>query len=117
MKHAIATLALVLLPMAGSAAILPDTIGEYHRTGSSQPALADRPVWSDYNLKDWETASYQNGTAKFTVAAWQTGRYHRVASGVRLAAPGGCQAFQTRAAGRRNIHLAGLGARQLSVFI
>lgn len=71
MKHAIATLALVLLPIAGSAAILPETIGEYHRTGSSQPALSDRPVWSDYNLKDWETASYQNGTAKFTVAAWQ----------------------------------------------
>jgi len=25
----------------------------------------------DYNLKDWESASYQNGAARFTVAAWR----------------------------------------------
>jgi hypothetical protein len=71
MKHAIAIVAFVLVPIAGSAAILPETIGEYHRTDSSQPALSDRAVWNDYNLKDWETATYQNGAAKLTVAAWQ----------------------------------------------
>lgn len=71
MKYAIAVFSLVLLPVAGSAAILPDTIGGFHRTGSSKPALADRRVWDDYGLKDWESVSYQNGTAKLTVMAWQ----------------------------------------------
>lgn len=72
MKHRITVFALLLMPVAGSAAILPDAIGAYRRIDSSQPKLADKPVWSDYNLKDWETATYQNGTARFTVKAWQT---------------------------------------------
>jgi hypothetical protein len=71
MQYSLAVLALCFLPLAGSAAILPDTIGGWHRTGSSQPALSDRPIWDEYGLKDWETAVYQNGTAKCTVSAWQ----------------------------------------------
>ena len=35
MKHLIAVLPLVLLPLAGFAAILPDTIGAYHQTATS----------------------------------------------------------------------------------
>jgi hypothetical protein len=71
MKHCFAALALCLLPLAGSAAILPDTIGAFHRTASSKPALTEKPVWDDYGLKNWETATYENGAAKMTVAAWQ----------------------------------------------
>ena len=64
-------LSALLLPGFLSAAILPDTIGEWHRSSSTQPTLTDRPVWSDYGLKDWQTATYQNGTRKATVSAWQ----------------------------------------------
>ena len=71
MKPALFVLALAGIPWAGSAAILPDSIGAYHRTASSKPALADQPVWHEYNLKDWETATYENGPAHCTVSAWQ----------------------------------------------
>ena len=37
-------------------AILPETIGPYHRASVSQPALADRAVWDEYGLKDSEAA-------------------------------------------------------------
>jgi hypothetical protein len=71
MKYATALLALALLPAAVQAAILPDTIGSYHQTATSKPALTDKPVWGDYALKDWETAVYQNGASKLSVTAWQ----------------------------------------------
>lgn len=71
MKHYLAALAVCLLPIAGSAAILPDNIGAFHRTAGSKPALTDRPVWDDYGIKDWETATYENGAAKMSVSARQ----------------------------------------------
>lgn len=71
MKHLSAVLALALIPIAGSAAILPDAIGAFHRTDTSKPVLADQPLWDEYGLKDWEAATYENGAAKFTVSAWQ----------------------------------------------
>ena len=71
MKHLSAVFAVFLLPVAGSAAILPDAIGAFHRTGTSKPALADKPLWDEYGLKDWEAASYENGAAKLMVSAWQ----------------------------------------------
>ena len=71
MKHILAALAVCLLPLAGWAAILPGTIGAFHRTATSKPGLTDRPVWDDYGIKDWETASYENGSANMTVTAWQ----------------------------------------------
>ena len=64
-------LALLAAPCLLAASVLPDTIGAAHRTGSSQPALADRAVWVEYGLKDWETATYQAGKASFTVTGWQ----------------------------------------------
>lgn len=71
MKHLVAILAVCLLPIAGSGAILPENIGAFHRAGSSKPALSDRPVWDDYGVKDWETATYENGAAHMTVSSWK----------------------------------------------
>lgn len=71
MKHFFAGVVLCLLPAALSAAVLPEAIGAWHRTNSTQPALADRPLWVEYGLKDWETGTYENGGSKFTVSAWQ----------------------------------------------
>lgn len=71
MKPALFVLALAALPLAAPAAVLPDTIGVWHRASSAKPALSDQAVWHDYSLKDWETATYQNGTAHFTANAWQ----------------------------------------------
>jgi hypothetical protein len=59
------------VPLLASAAILPDTIGAYHRVSAAKPDLADRPVWNDYVLKDYETVSYENGKDKFTAIAYQ----------------------------------------------
>jgi hypothetical protein len=71
MKFALATIVLAVFQAAGSAAILPDAIGPYHQAGASKPALAEKPVWNDYGLKDWETATYQDGKSKLTVTAWR----------------------------------------------
>ena len=61
----------VLLPSLAAAAILPDAIGTFQRGATSKPAISDRAIWTESGLKGSETAVYQNGTAKFTVTAWQ----------------------------------------------
>ena len=61
----------ILLASLASAAILPDTIGAYQRGSTSKPALADQPIWKEYGLKSSESATYQNGPAKFTATLWQ----------------------------------------------
>jgi hypothetical protein len=53
-----------------SAATLPDTIGPYHRTATSQPTLSDPALWKELGLKDSETATYENGASRFTATAW-----------------------------------------------
>lgn len=53
------------------AASLPESIGAYHRTASSQPALADLAIWSELGLKDSETATYENGAARFKATAYR----------------------------------------------
>jgi hypothetical protein len=64
--------AALAVPCFLGAAILPDAIGAYHRTGSSKPALADRPIWDEYALKDTEIGVYENAPAKpLTVTVWQ----------------------------------------------
>ena len=64
-------LAVFLLPAALAAAILPETIGDYHRTATSKPALNDRPLWHEYGLKEAETAAYLNGDSRFSVTAYR----------------------------------------------
>lgn len=60
----------LLLAGLAPASTLPDTIGAYHRTATSQPTLADPALWKELGLKDSETATYENGTSKFTATAW-----------------------------------------------
>jgi hypothetical protein len=57
--------------MLAQAAIWPDAIGAWHRTAVSKPVLADGPLWDEYGLRESETASYENGSAKFTATAWR----------------------------------------------
>ena len=64
-------LSALLVPTLAAAAILPDTLGDYHRTATSQPAIADRQLWNEYGLKSAESATYENGTDKLNVTAWQ----------------------------------------------
>jgi hypothetical protein len=64
-------LTVLLLPLLASAAILPDTIGAYHRTAVSQPAIADRPIWDEYGLKAAETATYETDGEKFAATAYR----------------------------------------------
>jgi hypothetical protein len=61
----------LLLPVMVSAAILPDTIGPYQRGAASQPPLADRAIWDEYGLKDYESVVYENGKSHFTAVAYQ----------------------------------------------
>jgi hypothetical protein len=64
-------LSAILLPSLAAAAIFPDAIGAYQRGNTSKPAISDQPIWTEYGLKDSETAVYQNGNAKFTATVWQ----------------------------------------------
>jgi hypothetical protein len=61
----------LFLPALVGAAILPDDIGAYHRTGTAPAAVADRAVWNEYGLRASESASYENGAERLTVSAWQ----------------------------------------------
>lgn len=63
--------AAILVPLLATAAILPDTIGAYKRGEASQPALADKAIWDEYGLKDYESVVYTGGAAKFTATAYQ----------------------------------------------
>jgi hypothetical protein len=64
-------LSALLLPGLCVAAILPDSIGAYQRGDISQPALADRPLWNEYGLKNWEAATYLSGKSKLAVTVYQ----------------------------------------------
>ena len=61
----------LLLPALSQAAIWPDVIGDWRRTAASQPVLADGSLWDEYGLQESETASYENGSARFTATAWR----------------------------------------------
>ncbi|MBZ5724298.1 MAG: hypothetical protein LAP87_04815 [Acidobacteriia bacterium] len=65
------SLAALFLPGLCLAAIWPENIGPYRRTATTAPALADRPVWNEYGLKEAETASYENGASGFTATAYR----------------------------------------------
>ena len=61
----------LLIPALAQAAIWPDAIGAWHRTAASKSVLADGPIWDEYGLRESETATYENGPAKFTATAWR----------------------------------------------
>src|SRR5690348_18009673 len=62
---------LLMAPVLAGAAIWPDTIGPYHRTSTSRPAVSDQALWNEYGLKDSESAKYENGTDAFTATAYR----------------------------------------------
>jgi len=62
---------LILLPALAGAAIWPETVGPYHRTAVSAPALTDQGVWDEYGLKESESAIYENGKVRFTARAYR----------------------------------------------
>lgn len=63
----------LLLPALASAAVWPESLGAYHRTSATAPALTDRGLWIEYGLKDSETAAYENGKDKFTATVYHLG--------------------------------------------
>src|SRR5947208_16494044 len=62
-----------LVPALGLAALLPETLGTYHRGASSKPSLAaaDMLVWEEFGLKDPETAVYEDGAKHFTATIYR----------------------------------------------
>jgi len=65
------TLLALLLPALAGAATWPDTLGAFHRTATSAPALTDRELWNEFGLKESESATYENGKDKFTAAVYR----------------------------------------------
>jgi hypothetical protein len=61
----------ILLPSLAAAAVLPETFGAYRRGSASKPNPSDQPLWKEYGLKSSESATYQNGSAKFVATVWQ----------------------------------------------
>jgi hypothetical protein len=64
-------LILILLPALLSAAILPDTIGDWQKGAASAAAVPDQKVWSEYGLQDSETAEYAAGPTKYSISAYR----------------------------------------------
>jgi hypothetical protein len=62
---------LCLLPGLLGGAILPDSIGAYHRSPTQKVKLTDLPLWEEYGLKESESAAYENGTTRFLVDAYR----------------------------------------------
>jgi DNA polymerase len=63
--------AALLLPLVASAAILPEAIGPYKRTDTSQPALTDTPIWDEFGLKSSEIGAFEGEKVKFSVTAYR----------------------------------------------
>jgi hypothetical protein len=59
------------VPAFLSAAILPEAVGPFHKTGSKVPALENRAVWDEYGLKDSEEATYENAGQTLRVIAYR----------------------------------------------
>lgn len=71
---------LLFLPiLAASAAILPDTIGEWKKGEAAPAAVADQKVWHEYGLQDSEIATYTGapsgtdlpGKVSYSISAWR----------------------------------------------
>jgi hypothetical protein len=61
----------LLVPVLASAAILPDTVGPFHRTTAVAPKLSDQAIWDEYGLKEAESSVYTSENAHFTATAWR----------------------------------------------
>jgi hypothetical protein len=57
--------------VAARAAIWPDQIGEFRKTGSNPVAVEDRPLWNEYGLMATEQAEYAAGSKHFTATLYR----------------------------------------------
>ena len=97
-------LLLLFLPVLLSAAILPDTIGDWKKGAASPAAVPDQKVWREYGLQDSETAEYTSGSTKYSISAWRFSD-----------ATGAFAAFdQVRPADAKPIEVSGLGVANAS---
>lgn len=60
-----------VVPAFLSAAILPDNIGPFHKSGSTTPALQNKSVWDEYGLQDSEEATFENAGKTLHVLAYR----------------------------------------------
>jgi len=61
----------LLIPGLSPAAILPDTLGSYHRVSAqSITATADQAIWNEYGIREGESARYEGPDGKFTSTAY-----------------------------------------------
>ncbi len=72
--------ALLLLALPATAAIFPDTLGDYTRGPATTLTAPDQPLYQEYGLRATERADYTSPTGdKFTAEAWRlqdsTGAY------------------------------------------
>ena len=106
----------LLLPLLASAAILPETIGPYHRTSTSQPTLADKPVWEEYGLKSSESGVFElkkrNLALQFGDFRTQPALWPLSTGSVPQTPP-----VPGRKAGGRNENRAAAGPRELPAFV
>jgi hypothetical protein len=72
-RGTIANLLLLTLLSFGnaSAAILPDTIGDWQKGPAAPAPVPDRKVWQEYGLQDSETAQYTSGPTKYSISAYR----------------------------------------------
>ena len=89
--------------LCASAAILPDTIGDWKKGAATPAAVPDQKVWQEYGLQDSETAAYTGsptGPKTYSISAY------RFAD-----ATGAFGAFdQVRPADAKPVNVTGLGA-------
>lgn len=63
--------AALLLPILASAAILPEAIGPYKRTVTSQPELAERAIWDEFGVKAVENGVFEAEKTHFSVTIYR----------------------------------------------
>jgi hypothetical protein len=61
----------LLLPSLSLAAVWPEAIAEWKRAKVAPTAVADRPLWDEYGLKEAETATYEKGAQQFTATGYR----------------------------------------------
>src|SRR5438270_783106 len=87
------------LCVSTSAAILPDTIGDWKKGPAAAAAVLDKKVWEEYGLQDSEAAEYAAESTKYSISAYRFSD-----------ATGAFAAFnQARPADARPITVSGLG--------
>ncbi len=95
---------LLFVPVLLSAAILPDTIGDWKKGAGAPATVADRKVLQEYGLQDSETADYSAAGKKYSISAF------RFAD-----ATGALAAFdQARPEDAKPIEVSGLGSANAS---